>query len=427
MIDKVSQKKHVVIIGGGFGGLNAAKVLSKNSKLNITLIDQTNHHLFQPLLYQVATAALSPSDIAMPIREIFRDLSNVTTLMGVVVSINKKEKFVLLENNQKIQFDALIVSVGTRHSYFGKDDWENFAPGLKTLQDAVHIRETILASFELAERSNDKAVQQKYLSFIVIGGGPTGVEMAGAIAEIAHQSLRKNFRKIDPSHAKIYLIEGGQQLLAGYPAHFAKRAQLDLQKMGVTVLLNKKVSDIKFDRVLCADELLTAHNIVWAAGNQASPLLKTLDEQLDKQGRVIVESDLSIKDEPNIFVIGDAACVLNNLSMPLPAVAPVAVQQGKYVGKIISKNIIKEKRKAFKYVDRGMMAVIGKYKALVLSGPLRSAGFIAWLGWSFVHIFFLIGYRTKLFVFSQWAFYFFHGQRNIRLLFKALQTKSEKL
>ncbi len=425
MASHSSAQKCVVIVGAGFGGLNAAKVLSKCSAFKVILIDKTNHHLFQPLLYQVATAALSPGDIAMPIREIFRDLPNVTTIMGTVKAINKDTKTIVMENDQIIAFDFLIVSAGNRHSYFGKGAWEAFAPGLKTLQDAVNIREKILTSFELAERTTDKVLQEKLIRFVIIGGGPTGIEMAGAIAEIAHQSLKKNFRHLDPSKTKIILIEGGNQLLAGYPLHFSKRAQHDLEKMGVSVMLNSRVTDITDEGVYLGEAFISSSNIIWAAGNEASPLLKTLNMPLDKQGRVLVESTLCLKDSPDIFIIGDAAHLLDKKGHPLPAVAPVAVQQGNYVGKLIAKNKPINQRKPFQYVDRGMMATIGKYKALVLSGPFRCAGFLAWIAWSFIHIYFLIGYRTKLFVFSQWVFYFFHGQRNIRLIFKPLKPKSE--
>lgn len=418
-------KKHVVVIGGGFGGLNAVKSLNRYRNIRITLIDRTNHHLFQPLLYQVATAALSPGDIAMPIREIFRKKANVSTLLGTVLLINKEDKNLVLENGQKIAFDSLIISCGNRHAYFGHPQWEAYAPGLKTLQDALQIREKILSSFEIAERLEDPREQVKYMTFVIIGGGPTGIEMAGAIAEIAHQSLKKNFRKIDPSLSKIMLIEGGEQILTGYPIRFATKAMHDLEKMHVTIKLNSRVTQINDEGVYIQDQFIEAKNVIWAAGNEASPLLKSLGVEQDKQNRVIVQPDLSIRDFPDIFVIGDAAHCKDKSGNPLAAVAPVAVQQGRYVGKLIGKNVIPSKREPFQYVDKGMMATIGKYKALVLSGPFRCTGFIAWLAWSFVHIYFLIGYRTKLFVFSQWAFYFFHGQRNVRLIVRPLLDRSK--
>lgn len=411
--------QHVVIIGAGFGGLNAAKMLANCENFLVTLIDKTNHHLFQPLLYQVATAALSPGDIAMPIREIFRKSNNVQTIMGQVVAIDKASKNLALENGQTISYDFLIVAPGSRHSYFGKNEWEQFSPGLKTLRDALYIRERILTSFELAERTQEPARRDSLLTFVIIGAGPTGVEMAGAIAEIAHQSLRRNFRSIDPHHTKIYLVEGGSQVLNSYPSNLALAAQQDLEKKGVTVLLNSRVTNIIDGGIYLGEKFISSRNMIWAAGNQASPLLHTLDAPLDKQGRVIVQNDLSLSEHPEIFVIGDAAYFRNKKGALLPAVAPVAVQQGQFVGKQIRDS----KRKAFHYVDRGMMAAIGKYDAIVLSGPLKSSGFLAWLLWCFVHIYYLIGYRTKLFVFLQWVFYFFRGQRNVRLITRPLKNK----
>lgn len=420
-----NEVKNVVIIGGGFGGLNVVKALHSYKNIHITLIDATNHHLFQPLLYQVATAALSPGDIAIPLREIFRKLPNVATIMAKVIDINKTQRFITLENQQQISFDMLVVAAGARHAYFGNPDWESAAPGLKTLRDALHIREKILLSFEIAERMAPGPLRDAYMTFAIIGAGPTGIEMAGAIAEIAHQSLKKNFRNIDPAKTKILLIEGGPQVLMGYPEKFAKRALQDLNKMNVIVRLNSKVTKLSEDAVYIENEEIATKNIIWAAGNQASTLYQTLQTPLDKQGRVIVQSDLSLPGDEHIYIIGDGAHVVSQNGNILAAVAPVAVQQGKYVAKIIGKNIPKEKRKAFNYADKGMMATIGKYKALVLSGPVRCSGLIAWLMWSFVHIYFLIGYRTKLFVFSQWVFYFFHGQRNIRLIIKPTSKGDE--
>lgn len=416
--------KQVIIIGGGFGGLNAAKNLLKVPNLHVTIIDKTNHHLFQPLLYQVATAALSPGDIAMPIREIFRG-QNVTVLMGTVVSIDKEKQTVLLENQQSLPYDFLIMAPGAKHAYFGKEQWETYAPGLKTLSDALHIREKVLTSFELAER-NEQAFTEDLMSFVVIGGGPTGVEMAGAIAEIAHQSLKKNFKHIDPTHTKIYLIEGGKQLLNSYPEQLAKQAQKALEKMGVTVLLNSRVTDIQNEEVTLANRTIKARNIIWAAGNQASPLLQSLNVPLDKQGRVYVKNDLSIEGYPHIFVIGDASALLDKNQQWLPAIAPVATQQGRYVGTVIKKLLQNKPIKAFNYWDKGMMAAIGRYDALVLSGPLKGSGFFAWMMWSFVHIYFLIGFRTKFIVFFQWVLYFFLGQRNIRLILKPLTFFNKK-
>lgn len=419
---------HVVIIGVGFAGLNAAKELAGCENYKVTLIDKTNHHLFQPLLYQVATAALSPADIAIPIREIFRRNPRIETLMGTVTHIDKHDKTVTLENGQKIFFDTLIVAPGAAHSYFGKNHWQAYAPGLKTLEDAVMIRERILASFELAERTQNKAEQKRLLTFIIVGGGPTGIEMAGAIAEIAHHSLKNNFRHIDLNETKIYLVESGTQLLNGYPFALTQKGQEDLEKKGVTVMLNQLASEITSEGVFISERFIPAGNVIWAAGNEASSLLKTLNVPLDRQGRVLVETDLRIKDFPCIFVVGDAAHYENEAGHPLPAVAPVAVQQGRYVARLLKKEhqSAKKNHGPFRYKDRGMMATIGKYDALVLSGPFTCTGFLAWLAWCFVHIFFLIGYRTKLFVFMQWGFYFFKGARNIRLIFNPLKLQTHQ-
>lgn len=416
--------KQVVIIGAGFGGINAAKSLANHSEFSVTIIDKTNHHLFQPLLYQVATAALSPGDIAMPIREIFRKNKNIKTLMATVSAVNREDKVVILENKQKIPYDYLIVAPGSRHSYFGKNQWEVFSPGLKTLKDALQVREMILTSFELAERATDKAVIESLLTFVIIGAGPTGIEMAGAIAEIAHQSLKSNFRSIDPRHTKVYLIEGGNQILNSYPHQLACYAQQSLEKKKVTVLLNARVTDVTQEGVSIGTEFIRAHNVIWAAGNEASPLLKTLSVPCDKQGRVIVQPDLSLATDPDVFVIGDGASYQEK-DQALPAIAPVAVQQGKFVGNLIQKNLPINKRPVFHYVDRGMMANIGKFDALVLSGPLQSKGFFAWLAWCFVHIYFLIGFRTKILVFTHWIFYFFRGQRNVRLIVRPVKDKIE--
>lgn len=405
----------VVIVGAGFGGLNAAKALADSPDFEVLIVDKTNHHLFQPLLYQVATAALSPGDIAMPIREIFRNNQNIKIIMSSVTKINRQNKEIILEDERALSYDYLILSPGSRHAYFGKPEWEKFAPGLKTLDDALHIREWILTSFELAEKEDDQHVIDSLLTFVVIGAGPTGVEMAGAISEIAHQSLKKNFREIDPSKTKVYLIEGSSQILNGYPKRLADYAQRDLEKKRVTVLLNTKVDHVLQEGVRIGDEFIRAHNIIWAAGNTASPLLQTLNATYDKQGRVVVEPDLSLKEDPSVFIIGDACCYQEKGKI-LPAIAPVAVQQGKFVGKLIRKKLEGNARPAFHYVDRGMMANIGKFDALVLSGPLQSTGLFAWFAWCFVHIYFLIGFRTKLFVFIQWVFYFFRGQRNVRLI-----------
>lgn len=414
----------IVIIGGGFGGLSAAKALKK-AKLEILLIDKTNHHLFQPLLYEVATAALSPGEIATPLREILRHQSNTSVIMGEVISIDKSAKKCTLSNGHSIDFDILIVATGARHSYFGNDGWEAFAPGLKTISDALKIREQVLISFEKAERLDSISEAAKYLNFVIIGGGPTGVEMAGAIAEIAHKTLFKNFRRIRPETSKIYLIEALPMILQTYPEALSLKAKADLEAMGVKVLTETKVTDVNANGVQIGDQFITCKNIIWAAGNQASPLLKTLGCPLDRSGRVLVEPDLSIPDCSDIFVIGDAACVKQN-EKPIPATAPAAIQEGKYVAELIEHGIPKEHRRPYCYFDKGNMATIGKAKAIVAYKSLQLTGFFAWLIWAFVHIFYLIGFRSRFGVMLEWCSALITGQRGVRLITRPIDTPNTK-
>jgi NADH:ubiquinone reductase (H+-translocating) len=418
-------KAKLVIIGGGFGGLNVAKAL-KNSQFDILLVDKTNHHLFQPLLYQVATAALSPGEIAVPIRELFRKRENITVLMGEVASIDKKQRTLTLQNGDLIGYDYLVIATGARHSYFGNDQWEAFAPGLKTITDALSIREHLLVSFEKAERLEDCALAEKYLNFVIIGGGPTGVEMAGAIAEIAYKTMFKNFRRIKPEKAKIYLIEAMPHILPVYPQNLGMRAQKDLEELGVKVLTGKKVTNINDEGVQIEEQFIPSKNVIWAAGNQAGPLLKTLDTPLDRQGRVIVEPDLTIPGHKEIFVIGDAACAMGKEGKPLPGIAPTAIQQGKFVAKLLKRNKPPELRSAFKYFDKGTMATIGKSKGIAVIGKLQVTGFIAWAMWCFIHIAYLIGFRNRLGVMIEWFYCFLTGQRGIRLIYRSIDKDIPK-
>lgn len=410
----------IVILGGGFAGLNVAKGL-KSAPLDVLVIDKTNHHLFQPLLYQVATAALSPGEISAPIREILHKQDNTSVIMGDVVNINKREKKLTLGNGDTVSFDSLVIAIGARHSYFGHDEWERFAPGLKTLQDALKIRDQVLISFEQAERLSSTSDAAKYLNFVVIGGGPTGVEMAGAIAEIAYKTLCRNFRKIDPEKSKIYLIEALPFILPVYPESLSLRAKKDLESMGVTVMTNTMVTAIDEDGVDIGGKFIPCRNIVWAAGNQVSPLLKTLDVPLDKAGRVMVQPDLSIPGEPNIFVIGDAAHAKGKDDKPLPGIAPTAIQQGKYVAKLLKEQLPPEKRKPFKYFDKGTMATIGKSKAVVVVGKWKVSGFIAWVMWCFIHVVYLVGFRNRLGVMIEWVYYFATGERGVRLIYRSIE------
>lgn len=423
-------KSRVVIIGGGFGGLNVAKSL-KSAPMEILLIDKTNHHLFQPLLYEVATAALSPGEIATPLREVLRNQENTTVIMGEVIRIDKAAKQVTIASGDLIGYDFLVIAIGARHSYFGRDEWEQFAPGLKTVSDALKIRERILISFEKAERLNNMAEAAKYLNFVVIGGGPTGVEMAGAIAEIATKSLFKNFRRIKPEKSKIYLVEALPNILPMYPDKLAKKATQVLEKMGVKVLTGKKVTQINEEGVQIEDLFIPSKNIIWAAGNQVSPLLKTLEVPLDRAGRVIVGPDLSIPNHPEIFCLGDAAQCLGKEGKPLPGVAPVAMQQGRYVAKILStktasKRLASDKRPSFVYFDKGSMATIGKAKAIAVFGKLQVSGFFAWLIWAFVHILYLIGFRNRLGVMLEWGAALCTGGRGVRLITRPLDQDPPK-
>ena len=409
-------KKRVIVIGGGFGGLNCVQALKKKN-LEVILVDKKNHHLFQPLLYQVATAALSPADIATP-------LSNATVLMGTVISINKKERLIVLDSGEQLHYDYLVLAPGARHSYFGNDEWEAIAPGLKTITDALNIREKVLISFEKAERLHPKEEGAKYLNFVIIGGGPTGVEMAGAIAEIAYQTMFKNFRRIKPETSKIFLIEGASRILPPFPPKLSERAQKDLEKMGVEVITGKVVTEVTDQGVQVGEKFIEAKNIIWAAGNIAAPILKTLESPLDRQGRVIVESDLSIPGHPEIFVIGDAACFLNKEGKPLPAVAPAAIQQGKYVGKLIRYQVQKERRLPFKYFDKGGLATIGKNKAVGYFRRIYLKGLIAWLAWGLIHILYLVSYRSQVAVILDWFFHYMTGVRGARLIHRSLNEGS---
>lgn len=409
----------VVILGGGFGGINAAKGLG-NSKFDVWLIDKTNHHLFQPLLYQVASAALSPADIAVPIREILNPYENTTVLMGEVTAIDKEQHQVVLRNGDRIGYEYLIIALGARHCYFGQDSWEAFAPGLKTLSDALKIRERILLSFEKAERCDSISEAKKYLNFVIIGGGPTGVEMAGAIAEIAYETMLKDFRRIDTTKTRIYLVEGSPHILPVYPEKLSQKAQKYLEQFGVTVITGKRVTQINKEGVTVENTFIPAENILWAAGNQASCVLKSLNVPLDRQGRVVVDTDLSIPEHPEIFVIGDAACTMDSAGKPLPALAPVAVQQGRYLAKILRRRLPKKERPPFVYFDKGTMATIGKTKAIGMFGKFQFSGFIAWLAWCFVHVLYLIGFRNRTVVLTQWLFSYFSSQRGARLINRSI-------
>ncbi|MFQ5560069.1 MAG: NAD(P)/FAD-dependent oxidoreductase [Nitrospinota bacterium] len=407
-------KKKVVIIGGGFGGIFTAKHLDP-SRYEVVIVDKTNHHLFQPLLYQVATAALSPADIAIPIRKILRKKENTLVLMCEATSIDKKKKTVSMKNHADITYDILVVATGASHSYFGNPQWEELAPGLKTLDDALTIRERILESFERAEMCDSYSSARKFLNFIIIGAGPTGVELAGSIAEIANHTLLENFKRIDPTSTRVYLLEGGNQVLPTMPKKLGDRAKADLERLGIQVVTGNMVTDLKKSGVQVGNQFIESCNIIWAAGNVASPLLKSLDEELDRAGRVIVSPELTIPGFDEIFVIGDAAHSKDKDANPLPGVAPVAIQQAKYVVNTLNK--MKEKPiKPFSYIDRGSMATIGRFRAVAKFGNLEFAGFSAWLTWSFVHLLNLVLYRNRFRVFFEWGYSYVTGQRGARII-----------
>lgn len=405
------RKEHIVIVGGGFGGITAAKAL-KNHDFRLTIIDRTNHHLFQPLLYQVATAALSPGDIAIPIRAILGKKPNVKVLLGEVSVVDKKTQEVTLSDGRSISFDKLILAPGAQYNYFGNNDWEVHAPGLKSLADALHIRERILLSLEKAEQLNDPQLRVPYLTYVIIGGGPTGVEMAGAIAEIAKRNMMRDYSTFSKNETRIFLVEAGPRILNGYPDSLSEKARETLEEMGVRVLLNTPVTDIGYDKVTFKEGWIVTPNIIWAAGVAASPLLSSLNTAQDKSGRVQVTNHLTLPDNPNIFVIGDAAHFNQGGSL-LPALAPVAIQQGKYAAKkIISKSDIKP----FSYTDKGTMATIGRAKAIADIRGFKFSGFFAWLLWGVVHILFLIGFRNRFRVFVEWMWFYFTFKRGVRLI-----------
>jgi len=411
----MKNRPEIVIVGGGFGGISAAKALRKTN-CNITLVDKRNHHLFQPLLYQVATAALSPGDIAVPIRAIFGSDKNIRTVLGEVISIDKTNNRLHLADDSSIDFDYLILAPGAIYNYFGNEDWKNHAPGLKTLKNALSVRERILISLEEADKLDDPQTRKKYLTYAVIGAGPTGVEMAGAIAEIAKRNMMRDFRNINMEETEVFLIEAAGNVLNGYPEDLSNKAKSDLEEMGVIVLLNNPVKSIREDGVELEDSFIETPNIIWAAGVKASPLLGSLDCDLDKMGRAVVEEHLNIPDHDSIFVIGDAAHVKDEDGQPLPALAPVALQQGKYLAKLIKKRESGKKASPFNYVDKGTMATIGRAKAVADIRGLKFSGFVAWMLWSVIHIFFLIGFRNRFRVFAEWVWHYLTFKRGVRLI-----------
>ncbi|MGH7257333.1 MAG: NAD(P)/FAD-dependent oxidoreductase [Nitrospiraceae bacterium] len=409
-------RRQVVIIGGGFGGLTAAQALCK-AEVDIVLIDRTNHHLFQPLLYQVATAALSPSDIAWPLRTTFRSRDNVRVVMDEVQAIDRLARNVRLRDSPPIPFDILIAAPGTRHAYFGHDAWERYAPGLKTIADAVRLRDNMLLAFEEAERRRAITHTQEPLTFVIVGGGPTGVELAGALAEIGRKAMGPDFPTLQLDDLCILLVEGGDRILSGFSPNLSAKAHAALERMGVTVKLNSMVSDVRADGVMVGQEFVSSGNIFWAAGNRASPILESFKVLQDSSGRVKVQPDLTIPDEPWIFILGDAAHSVGVDGKALPGLAPVAMQQGRYVASLIRKQTPADQRQPFVYKDRGTVATIGRAKAVAQIGPLQFSGLVAWLLWCIIHIFFLIGFRNRVRVMSEWIWYYLTFKPGARVIY----------
>jgi NADH:ubiquinone reductase (H+-translocating) len=408
------RKKRVVIVGAGFGGLSVAKALG-NSSFDVTVIDRHNYHLFQPLLYQVATAGLSPADIASPIRSILSGYKNTHVVLADVTGIRVDEKTVIAEDRH-IPFDSLIVATGAQHAYFGHDDWAAHAPGLKRVDDATYLRRRILVAFERAETEPDIDKQRRLLNFVVVGGGPTGVEMAGAIAELARKALAADFRKIDPRDARVILVQGLPKILPSFPPALSDRAREDLERLGVEVRLNQTVTQCDVDGVALGTERIAAATVVWAAGVMASPAGSWLGVETDGVGRVKVNPDLSVPGRPEIFVIGDTSHCAGASGAPLPGVAPVAKQQGEYLARLLKARVLGKDYAPFRYRDFGMMATIGRKSAVAQLWGVHFGGLLAWLLWSAAHVYYLIGFRNRLAVMMNWMWNYFTFERGTRLI-----------
>lgn len=409
-------RHRVVVVGGGFGGLEAINRL-KGADVDITLIDRRNHHLFQPLLYQVATASLSTSEIAWPIRYLLRDRPEVSTLLASVNGVDTQAREVLLEDGGRIPYDSLVLATGARHAYFGHDDWMPHAPGLKTLEDATMIRRRILLAFEHAERETDPRRQAALLTFVVIGGGPTGVELAGTIAEMAHVTLPPDFRRIDTRRARVLLIEGGQRLLSAFDPSLSAYAKQALEKLGVEVALGQAVSECSAQGVVYGDTRLEAETVLWGAGVRASPAAEWLGVPADRAGRVLVEPDLSVPGHPDIYAVGDTVSIAGPDGSPVPGIAPAAKQQGRYVGAAIKARLSGAPSQGpFRYKHSGNLATIGKRKAVIDFGRIKLRGPLAWWIWGIAHIYFLIGMRNRLSVALSWLWIHTRGQRSARLI-----------
>ena len=413
-------KTDILILGGGFGGINVVQQL-KHFKGKVVLADRTNHHTFQPLLYQVATSELTPNDIATSFREILHKQDNTLIIMDTITEINKEESYVAFANEKSIHFKKLVIALGVRHSYFKHPEWEEFAPGIKTINDAKKIHDRIILSFEKASILEDEIEKQALLNFVVVGGGPTGVELAGAIAEMTYSTFLRDYKNIDLRKANIYLIQSNKCILPTFNPKLSEKSHKELENLGVKVLTKHHVTQVKKSSVHIDDIVIPTHNIFWAAGVEASPVLKTLNVPLDSQGRVVVQPDCSIKNHSNIFVIGDAAHFDLKDGMSIPGVAQGAIQQGKYVGKLLAKDIPPEKRKAFEFSDKGSMATIGRLFAICETKSFRCSGFIGWLMWVFIHLLFLVSFKNRIVVLSTWVMNLLKGSRGARLLSRPME------
>jgi len=420
-----SSRPHVVIIGGGFGGLTAARTL-RRAPVDVTLIDRNNHHTFQPLLYQVATATLNPSDITAPIRHVLRSQRNATVLLAEVERIDVRQRTLTIDEGdgraRGITYDYLVVAAGARHAYFGHDAWEADAPGLKTIDDALEIRRRFLLAFERAELTDDADERAAYMTIVVVGGGATGVELAGLIPDVL-RGVRRDFRRIDPSRARIILVEGGPRLLSTFPEEISNRALADLRELGVDVRLDSVVTRIDANRACIGDDCIATRNVFWAAGNAASPLGRFLDAPLDRAGRVQVNADLSVPGYAEVFVVGDLATLTDVRGVRVPWVAPSANQEGKRAAENIRLLIAGKETVKFRYFNKGDLATIGRYRAVADFGSFRVVGWLAWWFWLFVHIMYLVGFRNRVSVLIQWAYSYFTYQRGVRLITRGDATR----
>ncbi|EQA64077.1 NAD(P)/FAD-dependent oxidoreductase [Leptospira alexanderi] len=410
-----SRKRKVVVIGAGFGGLQVIKKLSQNNNLDITVIDKKNHHLFQPLLYQVATAVLSPADIAIPIRSLVGEKLNVTVVLGEATKVDLATKTVYYQNTST-NYDYLILSAGAKSSYFGNDHWEKYTIGLKNLKDALKIRHKLLISFEKAELSGDPEVVKALLNYVIIGGGPTGVELAGSIAELSHQIIRDEFHTIDPALSKITLIEAAPRLLMAFDPSLGEFTKKRLESRGVEVLTGTRVIDINERGVQLEGKMIPTETVIWAAGVQANGIASTLGVTLDRGGRVIVDEFCNIEGHPEVFVIGDIANYSKDLERPLPGVSPVAMQQGRYVAALIQGDLKNKKRKSFRYIDKGSMATIGRTDAVAQVGVLKMKGLFGWLAWLFVHLFYQVGFKNKVTILLTWVWSYIAFRAEARVI-----------